>query len=249
MTENHKVEYQRQGSGPAFVYVAGLEGTGRNFYKQADDLARDQTVISFPLRPAGRYRMETLVDDLIFVIRDAGFERATVLGESFGGLLVMAAALKSPHYFERMILVNTFAAFPQRTKINLGVALGALLPYSVLRTYRAWAAPRNLFGDDVAEEDRRMFLENAGRTNLEGYVTRMRIIRRTDLRPRLPEIKAPVLVVAGTEDRVLDSVAAARVLAAGLPRAKMKILAGTGHAALLSNRVRVREWLAEFEGI
>src|SRR5688572_29875788 len=75
-------EYQKQGSGPAFVYVAGAEGTGRLFYKQAADLERDHTVITFPLRAHGRYAMSDLIDDLLWIVRDAGFERATFLGES-----------------------------------------------------------------------------------------------------------------------------------------------------------------------
>lgn len=243
------VEYQKQGSGPAFVYISGIEGTGKNFFKQADDLARDHTVLTLPLRPVGRYGMEALVDDLVHVIRDAGFERATVLGESFGGLMLMAAALERPRFIERMILVNTFASFPNRAKINLGVALCSVLPYSVLRAYRARTAPHNLFGDDVAEADRRTFLENSRGANLEGYFARMRIIRKTDLRPRLGEIKVPALVVAGTEDRVLNAVESAREIAAGLPRARLKVLEGAGHAALVSNRVRVRDWLAEFDEI
>jgi 3-oxoadipate enol-lactonase len=241
------IEYHKQGSGPPFVYVSGIEGTGRNFYKQAADLERDHTVISFPLRPLGRYGMETLVEDFVSVIRAAGFERASVLGESFGGLLVLAAALKHPNYFERMILVNSFAAFPHRAKINLGVALYSVLPYSLLKAYRARNAGSTLFTDDVEEQDRLAFRENTREVRPEGYLARMRIIRSTDLRPRLPEIKVPALVVAGTQDRLLNSVAAARVMVKGLPRARLKLLEGTGHMALLSNRVRVREWLAEFD--
>jgi pimeloyl-ACP methyl ester carboxylesterase len=241
------VEYHKQGSGPPFVYVSGIEGTGKNFYKQAADLKRDHTVVSFPLRPVGRYGMETLVDDFVSVIRDAGFERATVLGESFGGLLVLAAALKYPFYFERMILVNSFAAFPHRAKINLGVALYSVLPYSFLKAYRTKNAGSTLFTDDIEEQDRLAFRENTREVKPEGYLTRLRIIRSTDLRPRLREIKVPALVVAGTEDRLLNSVAAARVMAKGLPRSRLKLLEGTGHMALLSNRVRVREWLAEFD--
>src|ERR687893_864429 len=109
-------EYRIQGSGPPFVYVCGLEGTGRLFYKQAADLARDHTVITFPLRGRGRYPMSELVKDLAHIVRDAGFERATFLGESFGGMLVMAAALEHPPMFERLILVNTFPYFKQRAK-------------------------------------------------------------------------------------------------------------------------------------
>ncbi|HEX8844204.1 MAG TPA: alpha/beta hydrolase [Pyrinomonadaceae bacterium] len=241
------VDYQKQGSGPAFLYVSGIEGTGRNFYRQAADLARDHTVISFPMRPLGPYGLETLVDDLVSVIRGAGFERVTVLGESFGGLPVLAAALRHPAYFERIILVNSFAAFPHRAKINLGVALYSVLPYSLLKAYRTRTAPRTLFSEDIVEEDRRAFRENTRDVRPEGYLARLRIIRRTDLRPRLSEIKVPTLVVAGTEDRLLDAVTAARVMAAGLPCSRLKLLEGTGHMALLSSRVRVRDWLEEFQ--
>lgn len=229
--------------------MSGIEGTGKNFYKQAADLERDHTVISFPMRPTGRYGMENLVEDLIRVIREAGFERVTVLAESFGGLLALSAALKYPDNFERMVLVNSFASFPHRAKINLGVALYSVLPYSLLKAYRTRTAPRTLFSDDVEAKDRATFFEHTRRVHPEGYLSRLRIIRGTDLRPHLSGIKVPALIVAGTEDRLLNAVAAARVLSAGLPRAKLKLLEGTGHMALLSNRVRVRDWLAEFDGL
>ena len=240
-------EYHLQGSGPALLYVSGIEGTGKNFYRQAEDLARDHTVVTFPLRPAGRYGMSALVEDLLGVVRDAGLERVTILGESFGGLLALAAVLAAPAHFERMILVNSFASFPHRAKINLGVALYTVLPYSLLKAYRTKTAPRTLFSDDVREEDRRAFREHTQGVRPEGYLARLRIIRRTDLRPSLAQIKVPALVVAGTEDRLLDAVGAARVMAAGLARARLKLLEGTGHMALLSERVRVREWLSEFD--
>jgi 3-oxoadipate enol-lactonase len=245
----HMVEYHQQGSGPPFIYVSGIEGTGKNFYKQAADLERDHRVISFPLRPCGRYGMEALVEDFVSVIKGAGVERATVLGESFGGLLVLAAALRHPEIFERMILVNSFAAFPHRAKINLGVALYSVLPYSFLKAYRTRNAGSTLFTDDIEEEDRLAFRENTRGVKLEGYLSRLRIIRSTDLRPRLSEIKVPALVVAGTADRLLDSVRAARVMTTGLPRSRLKLLEGTGHMALLSSRVCVREWLAEFDAV
>src|SRR5918998_2857858 len=241
------VEYRRQGSGPPVVCVCGIEGTGRLFYKQAADLERDHTVISFPLRGEGRYEMSRLVEDLTWVVRDAGVERATFVGESFGGLLTMAAALERPDMFERAILVNTFPFFAQRARIRLGVLLFSLLPYQMIKAHRTRNARHVLFTEDVSDEDRRLFREHTRVVPHEGYVSRLRIIRDTDLRPRLKEIKTPALVVAGTKDRLLDSVAAARLLAASLPRARLKLLEGTGHVALLSGRVRVRDWLREFE--
>jgi 3-oxoadipate enol-lactonase len=237
------------GDGPPIVYVSGVEGTGKLFYKQEEDLARDHTVISYAMRGEGRYGMDALVSDLAAIVRDAGFERATFLGESFGGMLVMAAALEHPPMFERLILVNTFPHFSQRAKIRAGVALFTLLPYSLMKAHRTRAARHVLFGPDVSDEDRRLFREHTRVVPYEGYVSRMRIIRDTDLRPRLGEIKVPVLVVAGTADRLIDSVGAAKVMVERLPRARLKLLEGTGHTALLSGRVSVREWLREFEDL
>jgi 3-oxoadipate enol-lactonase len=241
------VEYRIEGSGPAFVYVCGIEGTGRLFYKQAEDLARDHTIISFALRGAGRYGMEKLIEDVAEVVRKAGRGPATFLGESFGGLLTMATALRHPELFERMILVNTFPYFAQRAKIKFGVLAFSLLPYALVKAHRTRTARHVLFSEDVSEEDRRLFGEHTRVVPFEGYVSRLRIIRDTDLRPRLKDIKIPALVVAGTRDRLLDSVSAARLMAAELPRARLKLLEGTGHTALLSGRVRVRDWLREFE--
>lgn len=240
------VQYRVEGSGPPFVYVCGIEGSGRLFYKQAEDLARDHTIITMPLRAEGRYEMARLVEDLTWVVRDAGAVGATVLGESFGGLLTMATALEHPELFGRMILLNTFPHFTQRAKIVLGCILFASF-YPMMKAHRTRAARGVLFSPDVSEDDRRLFREHTRVVGREGYVSRMRIIRDTDLRPRLPEIKTPALVVAGTADRLLDSAAAARLMASRIPRARLKLLEGTGHVALLSGRVRVREWLGEFE--
>lgn len=243
------LEYVKQGCGPAFVYVSGLDGTGKLFYKQAEDLARDHTVVSFPLRGEGRYGMERLVDDLVWIVRNAGFERATFLGESFGGLLVMSAALAYPEMFERMILVNTFPYFRQRAKIHLGVALFSMLPYPLMKAHRTRAARHVLFSADVGAEDRQLFRQHTGIVPFAGYISRLKIIRDTDIRGRLAQIKVPTLVVAGTADRLIDSVSAAKMMVAQLPHAKLKLLEGTGHTALLSGRVRVREWLTEFADI
>jgi pimeloyl-ACP methyl ester carboxylesterase len=244
-----EVEYRKQGTGPPIVYVSGLEGSGRLFYKQAADLERDHTIVSFPLRGEGRYSMSQLVEDLAWVIRAAGAARATVVGESFGGLLTMATALEHPELFERLILVNTFPFFSQRLRINAGVLLFSLLPYQMIKAHRTRSARHVLFTDDISEVERRRFREYTKTVPYEGYLSRMRIIRDTDLRSRLQEIKIPALVVAGTGDRLIDSVSSARILVEKLPRARLKLLTGTGHVALLSDRVRVREWLNEFDDL
>lgn len=241
--------YFKQGSGPAFVYVPGIEGTGRMFYKQAERLQEDHTVIALPLRSEGRYRIDDLIEDLVEAVRDAGFDRATVLGESFGGLLTMAAALAHPELVERIILVNTFARFHDRRKINVGVALYSILPYAWIRAYRGRTAGENLFDPNAPEEVKLAYRQRTREAASSGYLSRLRIVRDSDLRARLSEIKQPALVAAGMEDNFLPSVDSAREIARAIPRSKLKLLEGVGHAAMLSPRVNVRDWLCEFESI
>jgi len=219
------------------------------FYRQAEDLQRDHTVISLPLRAEGRYSIQVLIEDLVSAVRDAGFNKATVLGESFGGLLTMAAALVHPELIERIILVNTFARFHDRKKINAGVALYSILPYSWIRAYRGRTAGENLFDTDAPEEVKLAYRQRTREAATPGYLSRLKIVRDIDLRRRLSQIKQPALVVAGVEDSFLPSVDSAKEISREIPRAKLKLLEGVGHAAMLSPRVRVRDWLAEFEGL
>ena len=189
--------------------------------------------------------MSELVDDLARIVRDAGFDARTFLG-SLSRAVDDGAALEHARMFERMILVNTFrTSSSARVSTSACLLLAPAVPF--MKAHRTRTARHVLFSEDVSEEDQRLFRERTRFVAQEGYVSRMRIIRDTDLRPRLKEIEAPALVVAGTADRLLDSVRAARLMVERLPRARLKLLEDTGHVALLSERVRVRDWLGEFD--
>jgi 3-oxoadipate enol-lactonase len=242
-------QYLMHGAGEPIVYVCGIEGSGLNFYKQLPDLIRDHLVITFPLRREGRYGMDRLVDDLHWIVKDAGIERATFIGESFGGLVVQAVALAHPTIVKRMILVNTFAKFLNRLKLHAGLALYGSLPLSWVNKYRSSRSGTELFSDDIDPNDRKQFLENTSTVALEGYLSRLRIIRDTDLLSQLPLIDIPTLVVTSTADRMLDAVTSGRAMAERLMRSRTVVLEGTGHLALLSNRVRVRDWFERFTGL
>jgi pimeloyl-ACP methyl ester carboxylesterase len=246
-TNGNIPSYCKQGCGKPFVYVCGIEGTALNFFVQFPDLERDHCIISCQLRPDGKYGIEKLVEDIATIVKDAGFEKALFLGESFGGLLTMATALAHPQIFSGMILVNTFAWFRHRRWINFGVRAYSTLPYKLVKFYRSRRSGNELFSDDMPEENKRKFLENTSDVPIEGYLSRLRIVRDTDLRPRLNEIKVPALVVATTGDNMLDSMAHAKEMVSLLPEARLKIIEGTGHTAMLSKNVRVRDWLDELQ--
>ena len=65
-----------------------------------------------------------------------------------------------------------------------------------------------------------------------------------DLRPRLPELSCPVLVLCGSKDRANRK--AARALAEQLPQARLHWIAGAGHEANLDSPEVMAELLRGF---
>jgi len=83
--ETAGIPYRVEGSGPLLIYIAGLEGAGELFYKQAPALARSYRVVMFRLRESGRFTYDDLTGDVATIIKETGESRATVVGESFDG--------------------------------------------------------------------------------------------------------------------------------------------------------------------
>lgn len=75
----------------------------------------------------------------------------------------------------------------------------------------------------------------------------LKLLRDNDLRTALPQIKAPVLIVCGANDRITPP-GAARYLAEHLQRAQLLEIRRAGHAPFISHRSEVlaalEAWLA-----
>jgi pimeloyl-ACP methyl ester carboxylesterase len=239
------VEESRQ----PLVYIAGLEGTGELFYKQAPALARSYRVVTFRLREHGRFTYDDLTDDVAAVIRNGGESRATVVGESFGGTVAMQFAIRFPEMVERLVVVNSFPRFRPRWKIEIAAAFAPVVPPRLTWLFRRGANMFGLMRDGVGAEDRRRFFQTVRGVRHEGHARRLRLIEELDIENRLPEIQAPTLFVAGAKDYLVDSVREARLMAARIPGADVKIIDGAGHACLLGNKVILAdlldEWIAQ----
>jgi pimeloyl-[acyl-carrier protein] methyl ester esterase len=60
------------------------------------------------------------------------------------------------------------------------------------------------------------------------------VLRYTDLRPELPSLRVPVLIVQGGQDRIVPT-DAARYLARSLPDARLELIAPAGHAPFITH--------------
>lgn len=236
--------YRVEGSGPLLIYVAGLDGTGELFFKQAPRLARTHRVVTFRSREHGRFTYEDLTGDLAAIIGDLGEQQATILGESFGGTVALSFALRYPQMVERLVVVNSFPRFRKRLTINLGVRLASGLPFRLLWPVRRAASIVGLLVDGVSRPDRLRFWSAIHTVSGEAYARRLELIAELDLEPRLSEVQTPTLFIAGDRDLLIPSVKEARAMAALMPNARVCVIKGAGHACLLGNRVLLDEVLA-----
>lgn len=245
MTPDGSTRYQVEGSGSLLIYVAGLDGTGRLFFKQARRLVHAYRVVTFRSRDHGPFTYEDLTDDLAAIIRNLGDQQATILGESFGGTVALNFALRYPQMVTRLVVINSFPRYRNRLAIRLGAKLAAGLPFRLLWPARRGASLLGLLVDRVSRQDRMRFWNAIGAVRGDGYARRLQLIAELDLEHRLGEIHAPTLFVAGDRDLLVPSVKEARAMAARMPNARVKVIKGAGHACLLGNRVCLDELLAE----
>ena len=244
MTSNTTPRYRVEGSGPLLIYVAGLDGTGELFFKQAQRLAPTHRIVTYRSRDHGRFTYEDLTDDLAGIIRDLGEQQATVIGESFGGTVALSFALRYPQMVERLVVVNSFPRFGKRFTIKLGGMLASGLPFRLLWPVRRAASILGLLVDGVASEDRRFFWRAIRTVSGEAYLRRLQLIEEFDVEHRLSEIQTPTLFIAGDRDLLIPSVKEAHAMTRRMPNASVRVIKGGGHACLLGSRVRLDELLA-----
>lgn len=219
---------------PPLVLLPGMDGTGLLFYRQVPPLEQRFTVHAQRLSDRAD-RMETLVEDLRAELERLVPDRTPVVlvGESFGGALALSFALAHPSRVRALVIVNSFPYFAPKVRLRLAIAGLSLFPWGVMRVVRRATAWR-MHSRHTRPDDLRTFLRLMRQTTRVGYVNRLRILTRYDVRARLREIQVPTLLLAASDDHLVPAISQARLMAASMPRADVRVLDGHGHICLIA---------------
>jgi pimeloyl-ACP methyl ester carboxylesterase len=237
------------GAGAPLVLVPGIDGTGRLFYRQVPGLARRHRTATYTLRDDAT-SMDELVEDLAGVIRtvSSGNASAVVIGESFGGTVALSCALTHPQLVRALVVLNSFPCFEARPSLKLAIAALRVLPWRAMPLLRRITAFR-LHSRATEHEEIGRYLDLTRDTRREGYITRLGLLERYDIRARLSELRLPVLVLAAERDHLVPSVRQARYMAGRITGATLRILEGHGHICLIAPDVDlarlIQEWRAD----
>ncbi|NKB98575.1 MAG: alpha/beta fold hydrolase [Pseudomonadales bacterium] len=110
-----KIHYVAAGEGPLVVMIHGFPDFWYSWRHQMAGLKADFRVIAIDQRgynksgqPEGvdNYAMQHLVSDVAAVIKDAGAEKATIVGHDWGGAVAWQFAFALPQMTERLIVLN-----------------------------------------------------------------------------------------------------------------------------------------------
>jgi len=173
-----------------------------------------------------------------------GIGQAPIVGHSMGGTVSLGLALDHPERVQKVAVVGSPI---------VGDGLALFLRLSAQRSlaglfYQIFPLGVRILSPIYARDWKtwyKMFERDVSRTTLESFHYSIASLRQTDLRPRLEEIKVPMLGIYGRVDRIVNP-KQGDVLAQGAPQADIRYFKKSGHFPMLDEPQRFCQTLQEF---
>jgi pimeloyl-ACP methyl ester carboxylesterase len=109
-----RIAYRTAGTGPVVLLLHGMAGSSRTWHHVTPTLARHCTIVAPDLlghgqsaKPRAEYSLGAHANVLRDMLAVLGYERATLVGHSYGGGVAMQLAYQFPTRCERLVLVGS----------------------------------------------------------------------------------------------------------------------------------------------
>ena len=258
-----RTHYIAAGQGPPVVLLHGLGASVITWSETIEPLAQSFAVYALDIaghgdseKPDIAYTAEAGVHYLLSFLDALGLPQASVVGNSMGGFLALKAALEHPDRISRLALVDA-AGLGRELALFLRVAslplLGELMHWprfvdtrTIVR--QVFAHPGYASSALVQEVYRTRSSSGAHRAELSALrdgVDLGGFRRRNILLERLPELRPPLLLVWGAQDRIIP-VAHAYAAAQRLPSARLVVYQRCGHWPQIEMALEFNQELTAF---
>ena len=151
-----------------------------------------------------------------------------------------------PERVGALVILNSFPYFAPQLRLRLAIAGLAILPWGAMPLVRHLTAFR-LHSSHTHRAEVKQFIEITAHATRDGYINRLKLLRRFDVRDRLHDIRQPALFLAAECDHLVPAVAQARYMAARVPSSVMRILRGHGHICLIAPDLDLAQILNEWQ--
>ena len=247
-----KASDQASGKAPALWLFHSLLSDRASFDAVVPKLAPSFRVIVPELPGFGGSKavsggLAAVADRMAEAVKEAATGAETiVLGNGYGGFVALQMAIRHPAIASRLILADCGAAFSESGREafrNMAAAsrakgLAAITDVAMRRLFAPAFQARH---PDMMRDRRDAFLK----TDPEVLRAACAQLAELDLRGELARVKVPVLVLVGEHDEATPP-PMSRELAAGLPNARLKILAGCAHVPQLQSPEMFLDAIGDF---
>jgi pimeloyl-ACP methyl ester carboxylesterase len=238
-----RIAYTRVGTGPVLGLLHGAPCDSRTWQWMLPDLARDHTVVAWDAPGFGEssdiddnWRAPQFADALAAFVAALGLERPHLVGHSFGTMVALSLFQRHPTVPASLVLIGGYAGWA-----------GSLPPGEVVRRLEMFVGMAEL-GDafdpksypglfsDLIPADRDAVLATMMRENMRPATVRAAgyMGAETDLRPVLPIVDVPTLVLHGEAD-ARSPRANAEALHAAISTSQLVVLPKLGHACVVED--------------
>lgn len=226
---------------PVIVLLHGFTMSLESWDGWAQALAGDYRIVRYDLLghgttgpdPLRRYSAEERVEVLRELLDTLGIERATLGGNSFGGLVAWRFAARYPNRVERLILVDSGAYSIYGVTAEPAPVPPAIRAYFTTLEEPAFRASLGtIFADMTRISPERIAQIRAMMArpgNGEAFIAHLEEFVLPDPEPDLARIVAPTLILWGEEDRLIPLAQSAQ-LEAAIPNARRITYPGVGHS-------------------
>ncbi len=212
-------------------------------------IAFDKRGMGLSDRDAGAYTLENIADDAIAVLDAVGIERAAVFGMSEGGPAATMLAAAHPGRVSAMVQYATYARLSRTPDNPHGVPVDALRTFwhGMLANWgdpgsiQVWA-PSHARDVELREWWARMLRSGVSPGGARAIGE---MYEHVDVRPLLPAVRAPTLVLYRRGDRVVMP-ELSRIVASGIPDARAVELDGQDHLFCAGDQDSILDEMEKF---
>ncbi len=245
------VRDEGRADGPAVIFSHAIGGDLSMWDAQAEAFGGTYRVIRYDTRGHGGsdiggevHAIDMYAKDALAVLDALGAGSAHFVGLSQGAMTGMWLGAHAPERIGSLVLANTTAHIPAYDMLNGWIqsaraeGLDGLAP-GIMNNWLSASFKQ-------ASPERARALSEGFRTmSAEGFAASCAVLRDSDRREDLKDIKAPTLVIAGIDDGPMGA-AAAQALADGIPGAVRADIPDAAHLSPIENSAAFNKAVLDF---
>ena len=254
-TGRYRCSYYVWGKGPPLTFIHGLADQARSFIPAISAISEHFRCIAYEL-PEGEadeadlhhYRHADMVEDLFCLLDHLQVRQSYLFGSSFGSTVTLAALRARPDRVPRAILQGGFAHRPLAPAERMLARMARFWPGRLRHVPLRRAVMHYYHHAPFVNRSPAFWqfqLTNGDPHTIRSVAGRALMMHALDLRPLLPEIHQPVLIICGDYDPLVGKTCE-QALLDGLPSVGRVEFENCGHFPYLTHPEALAEVVRRF---